>query len=613
MSKKKPKPLEQQELANLTVWLEKHSTQLPLEIQQSLSAIISLYTYLGHKQAGYTSLLSQLHTAMGMTPKKESFSQNELNDPSQLIEGEIEDLKKKIANRSKNLSNYKKKLKLLKEKQKIEKAKKKSEKESKKKTTNSLTPMLEHAKEGMLCKNAMTTTEEELVSGINKKENFENDKGLHSVFNTATRYDFNITVTKQNHKIETVTDMRTGKSVTASTIEHGPKGFQVTWNAIAMMIIMTVSYMMPVNRLSVLLSTTDKKIFSSTSILNFLKNAAEMLEPIYRHLSEVLSNSAIWYGDDTTAPVKEMKQLALDNETLEQSQPKGLAKTTSEYLGRTYDKKSGNGLKKKVNISSIAGKEDPMDARSYIFFYRTHFGSVGNLADSLLQMRSPKKTNLTFLGDLSTTNYPSPQWYDNFTITIAGCSAHARRPYWRHLQKDEDLCAYFLRAFLLISIIENKLLDKDADFVTIKRFRGRYTAKVYEFILKVCKQIITNDPNSQFNYWPPGSEIYKACSYIVENFDALTEFIRDPRLPATNNIMERVLRPEALYKSSSKQTKTEVGRVVLDILRTIVTTSIAANIDVKKYLIWVFINHSDARLNPQNYTPFAYAKLQQGS
>ncbi|MCI5119068.1 MAG: hypothetical protein D3913_14230, partial [Candidatus Electrothrix sp. LOE1_4_5] len=188
--------------------------------------------------------------------------------------------------------------------------------------------------------------------------------------------------------------------------------------------------MMPVNRSSVLLSTTDKKIFSSTSILNFLKNAAEMLEPIYRHLSEVLSNSAIWHGDDTTAPVKEMKQLALDNETLEQSQPKGLAKTTSEYLGRTYDKKSGNGLKKKVNISSIAGKEDPMDARSYIFFYRTHFGSVGNLADSLLQMRSPKKTNLTFLGDLSTTNYPSPQWYDNFTITIAGCSAHARRPYW---------------------------------------------------------------------------------------------------------------------------------------------------------------------------------------
>lgn len=600
MANKKPQPLDQKQFEATKQWFKQNSKSMPLEVKESFQRILDVYTCLGSKDRGYTNVLALLHKEMGILPKKDGFSEAELS-----IDDKINAATKALDRQAKNLARYKERLRALKAQKKSSKSK-----STKKDKKNELTPMLENAKDAMHCTGSIEVTEEDKMSSIDKKTNFENPKGLHSVYNTTTRYNFDIVMTKQIHKIETVTDMRTGKSVTASTEEYGPKGFQVTWNAIAMMVIMTISYAMPTNRLSSLLSTADKKIFSSTSILKHLKYAANILEPIYYFLAKTIANAAIWYGDDTTANVAEMKKLALDDETLKKTEISGLVEEVEDYLGRTYNKKNGTGLKKKVNISAIAGKEDPMDARSYIFLYRTHFGSVGNLADSLLKMRKPEMPRLTFLGDLSTTNYPSLENQKKFSIDFAGCSAHARRPFWRYLDTDQDLCAYFLRAFLLISTIENRLVEMEANITTIKRFRERYTAKVYSYLLKISKMVITQDPKSPFNTWQPNSEIYNACAYIVNNYDKITKFIHDPRLPSTNNLMERVLRPEALYKSSSKQTKTEEGRVVLDILRTILVTAMAAKIDVKKYLIWVFINHKDVKINPQNYTPYAYAKLQ---
>ncbi|MFK7823570.1 MAG: hypothetical protein AB8G05_05405, partial [Oligoflexales bacterium] len=49
--------------------------------------------------------------------------------------------------------------------------------------------------------------------------------------------------------------------------------------------------------------------------------------------------------------------------------------------------------------------------------------------------------------------------------------------------------------------------------------------------------------------------------------------------------------------------------VVIDILRSIVTTANAAEVNLKEYLDWVLINHKKVAESPQDYTPYVYEKL----
>lgn len=124
--------------------------------------------------------------------------------------------------------------------------------------------------------------------------NFNNPVGIHTVKNKYQRLRIGISVTKENHWVETATCPRTGKSVTASTDHVGPKGYKVTWDTVAQFVILAVVYAIPANRLTRMFSSIDEEIFSSTNILNYLKLAAKIFEPIYVHLVEVL-NCTAWF------------------------------------------------------------------------------------------------------------------------------------------------------------------------------------------------------------------------------------------------------------------------------------------------------------------------------
>lgn len=90
------------------------------------------------------------------------------------------------------------------------------------------------------------------------------------------------------------------------------------------------------------------------------------------------------------------------------------------------------------------------DPRSTVRFFRTHLGSVGNLLTKILESRNPKSGPVTFQGDLSTTNLPSPELQKKFSMTLAGCGSHTRRPFWRFRADDEDLCYFMARGFAVL-------------------------------------------------------------------------------------------------------------------------------------------------------------------
>jgi hypothetical protein len=411
-----------------------------------------------------------------------------------------------------------------------------------------------------------------------------------------------LVVTEIEYKVETVTDPETGKSARASMAEYGPEGCLYTWKGIANLMKLHVGFAIPLNRLSLMIGQPE---FTPTNIYRALRRTALSLLPVYLYLAEELSDAAILSGDDTTTKVLE---------TREASDPEALSRQIDEELGFTHSYAGGKGVKRALNVSLLVGKPKP-DPRSTIRFFRTHVGSVGNLLNTVLTWRNPKSGAVIFQGDLSSTNLPSPEMRELFQLALAGCGAHARRPFFRYREDDESLCYFMLSGFLILSRIENRIDARGRTTERVLKMRGRYGRWVWHALRNRCIAATTGIVPSPGTYpagitpnvWPPGSELYRAANYVINHFESLTLYLDHAGLEYTNNGSERGVRIEKSMLDSSKFRKTRDGRAVLDVLRTINSTCTAAEIDPEDYLRYVNKYGHELHDHPEKFTPYAVA------
>ncbi len=335
-----------------------------------------------------------------------------------------------------------------------------------------------------------------------------------------------------------------------------------------------------------------------------LAYAAELCVPVYECLGGSLAEADVLNGDDTSGRVLEIERHMKAAGKMPPA--KGLVEKLADLFGRESLIKSGERPQKDLNVSVVIGKTVAEDPRSYVFFFRTHLGRLGNLLTEILKQRSPRNKELTLQMDQSTANYPDAKYYKLFRIHHAGCGAHGRRPFWRYRDDDQTLCYWMLSAFLILERIEDKLDNIGRTYESVRRYRQRYAKKVWEAMRKRCESVIRGE-KVYSHYWPKSSKLYAACHYIVANYAELTRYLDDPRLSSTNNISERALRWDKIMENSSGFRQSELGRVNIDILRTIVHTCAAAGIDLKSYLLFVFKNRAQLKATPERFTPYAYA------
>jgi hypothetical protein len=96
--------------------------------------------------------------------------------------------------------------------------------------------------------------------------------------------------------------------------------------------------------------------------------------------------------------------------------------------------------------------------------------------------------------------------------------------------------------------------------------------------------------------------LYEAAAYIVNHFEELTLYLRNPRLEMSNNARERALRIEKCMLSSSQFRKTRNGRATLDILRTMNATCTAAELELADYLKYIYKHRHEVAENPEAFT-----------
>lgn len=443
------------------------------------------------------------------------------------------------------------------------------------------------------------------VPAVAKLATFGTVTGLHSSYDTVVRDEVRCIIEHHEIRVETVSDGIT--YLRADTTEQGPEGWQIGWSALATIIALCVTYCLPIERVAKMLGTK----FSDTQISRWLRHVATWLVAIYLELAGELAETQVFNLDDSPTLVLEMRKLAqtglAGTEAEEDLDP--LVSKVADLLGRTYPKADGDGRKKQVQVTLISGKSRADDPYSTINLYRTHFGDAGNLLSSLLSMRRRANRSFVLQGDLSTKNLPTPLYMRLFEVNLAGCGGHGRRPFWRHKDDDDELCDFMLRGFALLAYVEQRIDEIGRTRETTLRLRRKYSRRIWASLLRRAKSVAQAEVPADckgHRFWPPAAELRIACRYLVKHEAKLTRYLDDPRLPWTNNRMERLLRAEVMLRVACKFRLTEGGRVVFDILRTIVMTCRSAGVAMPDYLRYVYKHRAEIEDRPESFTPYAF-------
>lgn len=511
-------------------------------------------------------------------------------------------------------------------------------------------PALGSAGEALMNADVVCVDEDDVLVPAELPAGTSEENVVKTFIEPRVRYDFAVTVTQVRLDVEkkiVVSKDGERRVVSGNVQEHGPKGFAVTWQALATLAVMVGQFAMPLNRLGTMLSTATKK-FTTTSLGRMAHYVAERLLPIYLVLMEQLADSDILAGDDTSCRVLEVSSYyarAREQQGAQEEPPPWrsygtVAEASAAYLEYTRRKsellalraegdreakktpvqepplkvlvgrelgfesarKSGDGPKQSLNTTVVTGRTHADDPSSLVVFYRSHLGSLGNLLEMLLARRKPKKRKLIIQADLSTTNLVTdPKLTSRFDIELAGCSAHARRPFAQYEDQDPKHAAVVLALFGMLAVHEDALDRHGRNRDNTLAVRGVDSRKMWERLKGACTRLAER--------WTKATPLGSAARYILKHYERLTAYLSDPRLSATNNLRERLLRTEKLIEKSSMFRQSIEGRVVLDILRTILQTAVAAGAGPHEYLVDVLkAAPADIEAHPERYTPTAWAK-----
>lgn len=464
------------------------------------------------------------------------------------------------------------------------------------------------------------------------------------------RYDFSVTVRRIELDVEKKILVDEGGErcvVTGSTSDYGPPRFSVTWDALATLATLTGQFALPFNRLGTLLSTPQKR-FSAGALARMLHYVAQRFVPIYLELATQLRGSDYLAGDDTSCRVLEVsswfEKLRADpaatkgakapwsgyatpgdaEESLRRCKEAHEARVRRREDGdrsavRTAEetpslgmligarlpfeskRRNGDGPKEAMHTTVVTGRSVAADPDSLVVFYRSHLGSCGNLFESLLEGRDRKRTAVVLQGDLSTSNLVvSKELVEHFKIRFIGCSAHARRPFALYEDDDSVMCGAMLHLFTGLAIHEDQLDAWGRNEQNVIAVRGAESRELWNDILGLAKKMA--------NRWSKATNLGAAARYVINHFEELTAYLDDPRLEPSNTLRERMLRTEKLIEGSSMFRKTLEGRFVLDVVRTILQTAVAARAPAHEYLVSVLRTREDEiAKHPERFTPRAWA------
>jgi transposase len=164
---------------------------------------------------------------------------------------------------------------------------------------------------------------------------------------------------------------------------------------------------------------------------------------------------------------------------------------------------------------------------------------------------------------------------DGATAIEVGCWAHARRPFFELFQAGDVRAAVLLEKVQRLYAVEAEADSEGDDDDARQRRREQYSKPVLEEIGRWCA--------TTYNREPPKSALAKAIGYIVNQWQALSRFLEDGRLPLDNTRCERALRGIAIGRKNYLFAGSDVGAERAATIYTLIGTCALSGVDPLAY------------------------------
>jgi hypothetical protein len=188
-----------------------------------------------------------------------------------------------------------------------------------------------------------------------------------------------------------------------------------------------------------------------------------------------------------------------------------------------------------------------------------------------------------------------------FDTEMAGYASHARRSFALYEAEDPEPCGYMLHYFKGLYIYEQCLDLTGRNDTNVRAVRCTDNRQLWVDIQDLAS--LTADK------WSAKTKLGVASRYILRHYKKQTAYLDNSMIAISNDFSERMLRLEKLIQAKALFRKSLEGRFVLEIIRTILQTTVAAKAPLFEYLVFVMkTSQEKIEANPEAYTPLAYAQ-----
>jgi transposase len=188
----------------------------------------------------------------------------------------------------------------------------------------------------------------------------------------------------------------------------------------------------------------------------------------------------------------------------------------------------------KVLDPEVEGKT----ARGFLWFYAVPVGDVVLEFDLSRGLAPVQRRLAEFVGTIQTDAYEVYQSLSRKQTAVEriGCLAHARRYMYQAVRENLPDAAWFVSQIRLLYRIENELRELPPAECHARRLEQ--APQIWDAMKARAEEL---KPKML-----PKSTMGKAINYFLNDFDALTGYLRDGRFRIDNNLVENAIRPAAV-------------------------------------------------------------------
>lgn len=293
------------------------------------------------------------------------------------------------------------------------------------------------------------------------------------------------------------------------------------------------------------------------------EHAADRIYPAYDELLRQCAQAEILYNDDTP-----MKVLELMKEN-RQKKPFRTGIFTTGIVAKLKDRKI-----------------------ALFFTGRNHAGE--NLTKVLTKRSSGLPPPIQMCDALSRNSSKE------FKTILANCMVHGRRNFVDVYSNFPDQCQYVLETLADVYKNDAKIRLQAMSADERLQYHKAHSGPLMEDLKQWLQDQLSKKKAE------PNSGLGQAIDYMLNHWEALTQFLRVPGAPLDNNICERALKRSILHRKNSMFYKTQHGAYIGDLFMSLIHTCHLSKINPFDYLVNLQKYSSVVFKNPAEWLPWNY-------